>query len=270
MRLSLTAWSFPHCTLPECAAISKALGVNALDVGLFYASGLNKAEILSDPASVAEQVAGLGVAVPNYYHLFGDGPGARNLALPGSIAQNVRDLARVMEFADAAGIASVFILPGIINQGQSRPDATGVAIASLKALNEVAAPFKARLCFEPHVHSLAESPALVRRIVEETGVGIALDYAHFACLGYRQDEIEPLNAYAVHVHLRQARMGHLQTKFDQGTINFPALFAGLRDAGYTGWLALEAVHQDYMATLSDDVITETVKMRDCYRGWLGA
>ena len=65
-------------------------------------------------------------------------------------------------------------------------------------------------------------------------------------------------------------MGALQAKFAQGTLNFPAMFGTLRDAGYQGWLALEAVHQDYMATLTEDVITETLAMRDCFNDWRGA
>jgi hypothetical protein len=47
------------------------------------------------------------------------------------------------------------------------------------------------------------------------------------------------------------------------------MFATLRDAGLAGWLALEAVHHDYMNTLGDDVITETVAMRDSFRAWTG-
>ena len=195
MRLSLTAWSFPSLTLQECAGVSKALGLGALDVGLFYRSALDKAQILADPKAAAEGVKGLGVVIPNYYHLFGDGLAGRNLALPGTIAQNVRDLSKVMEFADLAGIGSVFILPGIVNPGQSRDEAAGVSIESLKALLEVAGHHKARLCIEPHVHSFAESPAMVRRLVDATGIGLALDYAHFACLGYRQEEIDPLAAH---------------------------------------------------------------------------
>ena len=269
MRLSLTSWSFPALTLPECADVSKALGIGALDVGLFYRAALDKAEILADPKAAADRIRALGVTVPNYYHLFGDGLAGRNLALPGTIGQNVRDLASVLEFADLAGIGSVFVLPGIVNPGQSRDQAAAVAVDSLRALQEVAGHHKARLCFEPHVHSFAESPDMVRRVVDASGVGLALDYAHFACLGYPQEEIDPLAQYAVHVHLRQARMGALQAKFAQGTLNFPALFGTLRDAGYQGWLALEAVHQDFMATVSEDVITETVAMRDCFRVWKG-
>ena len=269
MRLSLTSWSFPSCTLREAADISRALGIGALDVGLFYRSALDKAEILADPRAAAERVKALGVALPNYYHLFGDSLADRNCALPGSIDANARDLDAVLTFADAANIGSVFVLPGIVNPGQSRADAARVAADGFRALARVARDHKARLCFEPHVHSWAESPDLARRLAEDTGVGLALDYAHFACLGYRQEEVDPLAKLAAHVHLRQTRIGSLQSKFGHGVLNFPAMFATLRDAGFDGWMAIEFVHQDYMNTLSEDVLTETIAMRDCFRQWQG-
>jgi len=70
------------------------------------------------------------------------------------------------------------------------------------------------------------------------------------------------------VHLRQARPGVLQAKLAHGTINFPAVLATLRAAGYTGYLAIEYVHQEYMDTRHDDVLTETVQMRDLVRAAL--
>jgi sugar phosphate isomerase/epimerase len=269
MKLSVTAWSFPALNVQECAGISRALGIGALDVGLFYASALDKALILSDPKAAAATLAGLGVELANYYHLFGDGLAGHNLALPGTIDSNARDLDQVLTFADAAGIASVFILPGIVNPGQSREDAARQSAESLRALLDVAKGFRARICIEPHVHSWAESVESVRRLIDQTGIGLALDYSHFACLGYRQEEVDVLAPHAVHVHLRQARMGALQAKFAHGTLNFPAIFGTLRDTGYDGYLALEAVHQDYMNTLTEDVLTETVALRDCFRSWKG-
>lgn len=267
MYLSLTAWSMPSCTLAEAAGISRALGIWALDVGLFYRSALDKAEILTDPKGAAERLAGLGLRIPNYYHLFGEGLDGRNLAAPGTLDANLKDLAQVLAFADAAGIGSVFILPGIVNPGQSRQEAEAVSTASLREMVALARDHAAALCIEPHVHSFAESPAIVRRLVENTGVRLALDYSHFACLGYRQEEVDPLAPFAAHVHLRQARMGALQTKFLHGTLNFPAMFGTLRDAGYGGALAIEPVHQDYMNTLFEDVLTEIVALRDCFNSW---
>ncbi|MFQ3184353.1 MAG: sugar phosphate isomerase/epimerase [Alteromonas macleodii] len=269
MNLSLTAWSLPSCTLQEAADISKALGINALDVGLFYRSALAKSLILSDPQVAAAQITGLGVDVPNYYHLFGEGLDDRNLALPGTLDQNLKDLRQVLSFANAAQIKTVFILPGMINPGQSRSEAFEVSKESLKAMVELASGFNATLCIEPHVHSFAESPTIAGDLADATGVKLALDYSHFACLGYRQDEIDVLAPLAAHVHLRQAKMGVLQSKFAHGTLNFPAMFATLRNAGYTGALSIEPVHQDYMNTLFEDVLTEIIALRDCYYNWKG-
>lgn len=269
MHLSLACWSFPSLTMSELAGVARALGIGSIDVGLDGRSALSREVILVDPQRAA---ADLRKAVPdlsfaNYYHRFGDGLAGRNLSDPGSLDANTRDLRQVMAFADAAGIATVFVLPGIVNPGQGRKDAARAGIRSLKALGEAAASFTARLCFEPHVQSWCESPELAARAVEESGVGLALDHAHFACLGWRQDEIDPLCAHAVHVHLRQARPGALQAKYAQGTLNFPALFGALRGAGYTGALGLEVVHQDYMNTLGDDVMTETIALRDAWHIW---
>ena len=269
MELSVTSWSFPQLTLPEVAAVARALGIGQIDVGLFYRSALRREVILSDPHGAAQGMATLGCGIANYYHLFGEGLADRNLALPGVLDAALADLDRVMTFADAADIPTVFILPGLVNPGQSRADAARQATENLTVLAQAARYFKARLCVEPHVHSWCESPDAARALAEATGLGLALDPAHFACLGYRQDEIETLAPLAVHVHLRQARMGVLQAKMGQGTLNFPAFFGRLRAAGYTGALAIEYVHQDYMNTLSEDVITETVLMRDCFLDWNG-
>jgi sugar phosphate isomerase/epimerase len=267
VQLSITSWSFPACSLSEAAGISKALGIGALDVGLLGQSALNKAEILSDPVAAAEQLFSLGVTIPNYYHLFGSDLADRNLALPGTVDQNRRDLEKVLRFADAASIPSVFVLPGVVNAGQSRREALTVATDSLNALAQVAEDFSATLCIEPHMHSFAESPSIVLELIDKTGVSLVLDYAHLICLGYRQEEIDALAPHAAHIHLRQARAGVLQTPFAHGTLNFPALFGTLRAAHYSGALSIEFVHQDYMNTLFEDVLTETIAMRDCFLEW---
>jgi sugar phosphate isomerase/epimerase len=268
MKLSLTSWSLPACTLQEAAQISKALGINELDVGLFYRSSLDRKEMIADPQSVANKVRSLGIAIPNYYHLFGLGLSDRNLAMPGTIEQNLADFEQVIEFCDLASVPTVFVLPGVINPGQSRNDALAESARSLNALMRVAARSKTVLTIEAHVHSYLESPSMVLQLLERVeGLKLTLDYAHFACLGYRQDEVDPLAPYAAHVHLRQARPGVLQAKSNEGTINMNAMFGTLRDSGYQGAMSLEYVHQDYMATRYDDVLTETISLRDEFRSW---
>jgi sugar phosphate isomerase/epimerase len=267
MKLSTTCWTMPACTLDECAAIAKALAIPALDVGYFYASALDKQAILADPLAEADKVNAIGITMPNLYHLFGETLDDRNLALAGTLDQNLKDLEQALIFADAASIASVFILPGVINPGQSRQSALEASAQSLKEMKALADDHAANLCFEPHVHSFAESPELALHLVEASGVGVCLDYAHFTCLGFTQDQIDPLAAHAVHVHLRQAVPGKLQEKFAHGTLNFPAMFATLNDAGYKGHVSIEPVHQDYMNTWFDDNLTEMVALRDCFNAW---
>lgn len=268
MRLSLASWSFPALTLAEVAGVARALGVDAIDVGLSGRSGLDRASVLADPRGAAEGLSGLGVGLANLYWQFGEGLGPRNLALPGTLDANARDLESVLAFAGAAAIPTVFLLPGIVNPGQSREDALRVATESLRTLLDVPGA-REKVCVEPHVMSWCESPGLALRLVEATGVRLCLDYAHFLCLGHRQEEVDPLAPHAAHVHLRQARPGALQAKFAEGTLNFAALFGTLREAGYAGFMALEAVHQGYMNTLGDDVMTETVAMRDAFNHWRG-
>lgn len=269
MRLSLTSWSLRACTLPEAVAISKALGIDALDLGYFYGPALDKAALLAAPLQAAERVRELGIEVPNFYHLFGSSLADRNLADPGQRSRNDKDLAAVAQFCRAAEIPTIFVLPGVCNPGQGRGEALRQSAESLRRLVAITAEAGVQLTIEPHVHSFTESPQLVLDLLGEVpGLRLTLDYAHFVCLGWRQDEIDVLAPHAAHVHLRQARPGALQAKVHEGTINFEAQLATLRDAGFEGALALEYVNQDYMATLYDDVLTETIALRDRVRAWL--
>lgn len=269
MKLSLTAWSLRACSLAEAAAISKALGIGALDLGYFYGPALDKAALLAEPEKTANAVLGLGIDLPNLYHLFGDTLGDRNLADTRNLDRNLADFRQVVRFCEAASIPTVFVLPGVVNPGQSRTDALIQSAESLRQLLPIAAESGVTLTIEPHVHSYLESPALVLDLIDRVpGLKLTLDYAHFVCLGWRQDEIDVLAPHAAHVHLRQSKTGELQTKLDKGTINIGAELGTLREAGYSGRLSIEYTHQDYMNSLNDDILTETILMRDLVRAWL--
>lgn len=269
MKLCVTAWSFPVCTLAEVTGIAKALGLQAIDVSFFYASALDRTRVLEQPKAVAQEIATLGIAASNFYYLFGNSLDERNLADGSSLKANLKDFKKAVAFCRQAKIPSIMVLPGVINPGQSRAQALKQSAKSLAALLPISQDAGVTLAIEPHVHSYLESPRLVLELLSQVpGLKLVLDYAHFVCLGYRQEEVDVLAPHAAHIHLRQARMGVLQAKLEQGTINFPALLANLRDLGYQGYLALEYVHQDYMGTLYDDVLSETVKLRDLLRRFL--
>lgn len=269
MKLSLTTWSLRSLSLQEAAGLSNLLGIGALDLGYFYKPGLDREALIADPEGMADRVLQLDVALPNLYHLFGGSLADRNLADPRNRERNETDFRQVVRFAKRAGLASVFVLPGVVNPGQDRPSALAQSAESLRRLVAIAAPEGIQLTVEPHVHSYLESPTLVLDLLDRVpGLKLTLDYAHFACLGYRQEEIDVLAPHAAHVHLRQARAGVLQCKLSLGTLNFGAMLGTLKAAGYDGYLSIEYVHQDYMDGQHDDVLTETVDMRDCVKEWL--
>jgi sugar phosphate isomerase/epimerase len=268
VKLSVASWSFPQLTLAEVAGVAKAIGFEAIDLGYFYRSTLDRRRLLAEPEVYGRELsASLPVSVANLYHLFGANPVERNLASAASRAENAADFRQVVKFCRAVDAPTVFVLPGVLNGGQSRRQALAETIESLKPLVAAGVEAGVTVCVEPHVHSYLETPALAAELCEKSGAKLALDYAHFAVIGYRQEEIDTLAPYAGHVHLRQARPGALQARLEEGTLNFPAIFATLRDAGFDGYLACEYVHQAYFDTLHDDVLSETVKMRDLFHAW---
>jgi sugar phosphate isomerase/epimerase len=269
MKLSATSWSFPYCTLKEITGILKALSIDAVDVGFFYAANIGKEKLLASPKKLANELKKHNITYSNLYYLFGNTLAERNLASSKYQKENLEDFKQAVNFCKAAGIPSVMLLPGVINKGQGRKEALAQTAKNLNTLMPIAKAAGVTLTIEPHVHSYLESPSLVLELLERVpNLKLTLDYAHLVCLGYRQEEIDALAPYAAHVHLRQARPGVLQAKLDEGTINFPALIATLKDCGYEGYLSLEYVHQSYMNTLYDDVLSETVKMRDLVRSYL--
>ncbi len=269
MKLSVTSWSFPMLTLDEVGAVAEAIGMEGIDLGYFYRSALDRVRLLREPEAYGREIkAALPLPVSNLYHLFGSTVEERNLANPAHRAENLADFSRALKFCKAAGAPTIFILPGVINGAQSRKQALDETVESLKPLVEAGQEAGIEVCVEPHVHSYLETPALTAEMCERApGVKLALDYAHFAVIGYRQEEIDELVPYMGHAHLRQARPGALQTKMEAGTLNFPAMFSTFRDAGFEGFVACEYVHQGYFDTLHDDVLTETVKMRDLFHSW---
>jgi sugar phosphate isomerase/epimerase len=268
MQLSLSGWSFPHCTLEEAAGIARALGFTAADWGAFPGGQLDREAILHHPQGEVRRLLSSGLATGNIFWTFGTGSVGRSLNSPDMAvrATNRDDFKRVVAFCHAAGVPSLMTLPGTLHPGQSHAEAVETCIDACSELVEMSRPAGVQLVIEPHVMSILESPAAVLEVVQRVpGLRLVVDYSHFATLGFTAAEIDPLCHYAGHVHLRQAKPGALQTRLEHGTINFPALLNTLRAAGYDGYLAVEYVHQDYLQTDNVDVISETVKMRDLIR-----
>ena len=267
MRTAITSWSFPALDLSAAARVASAIGIDRMDIGLLHGPALDRAAVLADPDTEGERIratlSGAGVAAANLYWLFGDGLRDRTLSDRESHAENLADFPAVCRFGARAGCDTLFVLPGVALRGLTPGAALDASASALRAMVPIARDHGLTLTVEPHVHGLLASPAATLALLDAVpGLGLTLDYAHFVCLGYSQEAIDALAPHARHVHMRQARPGFLQAKWDEGTIDFAAVIETLRENGYAGDLSIEYVHQAFMNTIMDDVLTETVAMRD--------
>lgn len=266
VKLSVTSWSFPACTLQEAWDITSALGIGHIDLGLLYKAGLDRAEILADPQAAAARIASMGIRAANLYWFFGATHFEREISDPDNHARNFADFEKVTDFAAALNIPTIFVLPGVARPGHSIPDLLGYSAQALNHMNEMCRTRGIQLTVEPHVGGLLGSPDMCLDLLGRVeGLKLCLDYAHFSCMGFPQNQIDPLAAHAGHIHLRQARPGALQAKMDEGTLDFVAMVECLRASDYDGFLSIEYVYQNYMNTIFDDVLTETIRMRDLMR-----
>ena len=268
MELSISTWSFPHLELGEASTVAAALGFKAIDIGYFGAPALDKKRLLTEPRRYGVELAEmLPLRFSNLFHLFGSDVSDRNLARPVN-RQNHDDLKSVLEFARAASVPSVMVLPGVVNAGQSRSGAIDQAVESLKPIVAAGLESNIEILIEPHVGSILNSPAQTLELVERVqGLKIVLDPSHFISMGYRQAEIEPLAKVAGHVHIRQARSGTIQTEMAAGIIDFAGFFGELRNSNYDRWLTIEYEYEPGTNSSIVDVLSETAKLRDCFRIW---
>ena len=255
--------------MTEAAKVAHALEIDAIDVGYFFSTTLDKQRVLTDPERYGAEIAGgLPLPIANLFHLFGDDLHDRNLAGPIN-PQNLIDLKSALFFAKSAGAPSVFILPGMINPRQGRSAALAAATEALKPMVDAGQDIGVDVLIEPHLHGILNSPTLTQELIHAVpGLRLVLDPSNFVAMGYRQEEIDPLVDLAGHVHLRQARPGLIQTKMEEGIIDFPGFFGVLQDCGYDSWLSTEFEHEVGTSSQYDDVLSETVKMRDCFRSWI--
>jgi sugar phosphate isomerase/epimerase len=272
LRLAGAAWSFVGATLSESANILRALGVEAMELIALPGALLDAHAIARDPPGEAQRVRDLGMDIANLIYFFGTGFADRPLnAADASVrAQNRTTLTRVLEFCHAAHIPSLLLLPGVDQPGLPHAEAVQLAATTLTEWTALAADAGVQLIFEPHVESILESPFDALAFLQQNPtLKIVLDYSHFVAQGYQPADVDPLAAYAGHVHLRQAAPRQLQARWVQGVIDFSAVIGLLKAGGYRGYLSLEYEHDPWMDSDQVDVICETIKMRDLVRPLIG-
>ncbi|MDZ4684236.1 MAG: sugar phosphate isomerase/epimerase family protein [Planctomycetaceae bacterium] len=110
-----------------------------------------------------------------------------------------------------------------------------------------------RLAFEPEPGMFVETCDQFARLADQIDAphfGLTLDIGHVHCLGDGAiaDRIRQFAARLYNVHIEDMRPGvHEHLRFGEGTIDFPPVFAALKDVGYTGGLHVELSRDSHRA-----------------------
>jgi sugar phosphate isomerase/epimerase len=273
LKTCLAIQSLRSCTLEEAAGIARALGFEAMDLDGVMDTTLSRQGILEMNRAEVKRVKDLGLVAPNIHWTFGPASlyPVINDPDPAIRAENKEQIKRLADFCHEADIFSILVLPGMFLPGQSAADAHKLSAESLNEFQIITNEAGIALMVEPHATSAFESPDAALWLAKQVpDMGIVLDCSHFVVQGYTQPDVDRLIPFTRHVHLRQAKSGLLQTRLEEGTINFALLLDGLRQVAYDGYLCVEYVHQDFIGATNVDIITETVKMRDFINAHLRA
>jgi inosose dehydratase len=173
------------------------------------------------------------------------------------------EVERLLQGYDAAG-AGVLVLSAVAGQAgyDTRPelDETGwrTLLANLDRLAELAAGHGVRAVLHPHVGTMVESGAEVRRVLEGCSVSLCLDTGHLFIGGTDPAELAGQAPERIaHTHLKDVdarlagrvqdgRLTYTQGVRDgmyrplgSGDVDVPAIVSSLRGRGYDGWYVLE-------------------------------
>lgn len=301
LELACHTWGFGELPLEEAVQTIARLGFNYIDLG--SGPHLDTDAAAKKPQQNAAEIRSLlemfHLQITDLYLLFP----ALASADEGRRLYEIKLFERMLPFIFELGIPGVTLSPGIetpeITQAKlpraeavelrpapaKDPDAEPVtyekkntpdksetisptpfdyAVDSFQRMLELIEDTDLRLSFEPHMDSVAATPAKALALLEAVpGLSLTLDWAQFTAQGIISSEIAPLLQHTAHVQIRQAARGRLQTPYDEGIIDLRQALTLLLDNGYRGAICVEYMNRSGwhgMAAL--DIVRETGLTRD--------
>jgi inosose dehydratase len=164
-------------------------------------------------------------------------------------------------YADTSGRATGDLFGAISKRPRLQADEWTAYGKKLSALAEKMADFGVGMAFHHHMGTIVETDAEIGRLMSSTGPAVGLLYDSGHCVFSGGEPISLLERHigrVVHVHCKDSRKAVLEkarasdTSFMQavldgvftvpgdGFIDYPPILTILHDAGYSGWLVVEA------------------------------
>lgn len=278
MELTCTSFSFPLLPFETSLRQIALLDIPNVDLGA-HADGthLQPAEIEADPAGQADRVSravdAAGIGIADLFPTFGMGFRDRpvNTPDPEVRAANRRRFQAFVEFCKRTDCPGITLLPGVVWPELGQESSFELSRVALTELVEIGRSAGLRVSVEAHLESVVEQPEQALALVEAVpGLQLTLDYSHFIANGIPAERVHPLLPHAGHLHARQAAPGHLQRPRREGTIDFGDIVRRLKEIGYSGRICVEYTWQEWRGCNTEDVVSESVMLRDELRGYIEA
>ncbi|MDX2161523.1 MAG: sugar phosphate isomerase/epimerase [bacterium] len=262
MDFSCHTWAFHDLTLTEALGTIARLGFRAADVGTGTGFNLNLA--LSQPrraaADLRDELIVYDLSLTDFYLLL-----PRITADDAARRTTELDLFKaLLPFLAELKPPGITVSPGMVQKDDGAFDRTCTA---LTVMTDAARAAGLPLSIEPHLDSMAATPAAALRLVNAVpGLGITLDWAQMVCQNIAHDEILRLLPHTRHVQMRQAARNQLQTPFEKGKIDVPRVIHDLIERGYGGAVCVEMMNIPGKHGMQKvDTLRESVRMRDALR-----
>ena len=260
MKKGINYWAFPPkgdgsaIGQVEAIKVAKALGFDCLELTVEAQGGLSRATTRDEATVIrkAAEVAGIELLTVASGMAWGESPTDPDA---GVRAKAVESYKRTLELCSWLGAPTLLYLPGMVSAcfvpGYAPQPYEAVvrrAREAVEALLPVAEKHKVKLAIENVWNRFLLSPVEMRDFIDKFGsewVGSYFDVGNVLLYGHPEDWIRILGKRIAAVHMKDFRtsVGNLDGFVDllSGDVDFRAVMATLREAGYDGPYTAEIV-----------------------------
>ena len=249
---ALNAWTLPGSLSPvEQLACAAAAGFGGLELVIGSEGVLRPDTALEEFRELGQRAADTGLRIvglaTSLFWQF-------NYASPDEVGrQRAADLTlQMLDRAAAAGAGAILVVPAVVGRfDEPRPrvaytDALHYTFEALVTLRHQAEARVVTLALENVWNRFLLSPVEFCDLIDRVNsphVGVYLDVGNVLACGYPEDWIGTLGGRIARVHAKDydlARPGREGfCALGEGSVNWPAVLAALRDAGYDGPVTYE-------------------------------
>lgn len=164
-----------------------------------------------------------------------------NFIFPDILTEELVRVERAARAAAAVGAEHLVVGGGAKRATGSKRDDIKKLGAALDKVVKIAAKHGLRAHYHPHLTTIVEGPAAVRKVFKESSIDFCPDTAHLAAAGGDVPAmIREHRSRISYVHLKGWQKEPFAfTPLDRGTLDMAAIVAALRDIDFSGWITVE-------------------------------